>query len=81
LTPFNDSFSILRALAKGSTNFVFSDGQRFRCEIFPRKRRHHQQDRNQGKNYYAIGGVLPTATAEDIRGAYRRRAKELHPDH
>ena len=33
------------------------------------------------KNYYAILGVLPTATSEDIRGAYRRRAKELHPDH
>jgi len=33
------------------------------------------------KNYYSILGVLPTATAEDIRGAYRKRAKELHPDH
>ena len=33
------------------------------------------------KNYYTILGVLPTATAEDIRGAYRKRAKELHPDH
>jgi|GEM_PF-218738 len=33
------------------------------------------------KNYYAILGVLPDATPEDIRGAYRRRAKELHPDH
>jgi molecular chaperone DnaJ len=33
------------------------------------------------KNYYTILGVLPTATSEDIRGAYRRRAKELHPDH
>lgn len=33
------------------------------------------------KNYYAILGVLPTATPEDIRGAYRRRAKQLHPDH
>ena len=33
------------------------------------------------KNYYAILGVLPSATSEDIRGAYRKRAKELHPDH
>jgi molecular chaperone DnaJ len=33
------------------------------------------------KNYYTILGVLPTATPEDIRGAYRRRAKQLHPDH
>ncbi len=33
------------------------------------------------KNYYAILGILPDATSEDIRGAYRQRAKELHPDH
>jgi DnaJ-class molecular chaperone len=33
------------------------------------------------KNYYSILGVLPDATPEDIRGAYKRRAKELHPDH
>jgi molecular chaperone DnaJ len=33
------------------------------------------------KNYYTILGILPTATPEDIRGAYRKRAKELHPDH
>lgn len=33
------------------------------------------------KNYYTILGILPTATAEDIREAYRKRAKELHPDH
>ncbi len=33
------------------------------------------------KNYYAILGILPSATSEDIRDAYRRRAKELHPDH
>lgn len=33
------------------------------------------------KNYYAILGVLPDATPEDIRGAYKKRAKELHPDH
>jgi curved DNA-binding protein CbpA len=33
------------------------------------------------KNYYSILGVLPTASIEDIRGAYRNRAKELHPDY
>jgi len=33
------------------------------------------------KNYYTILGIRPTATSEDIRGAYRRRAKELHPDY
>jgi len=29
---------------------------------------------------YAVLGVPPTATAHDIRRAYRRRALELHPD-
>jgi hypothetical protein len=33
------------------------------------------------KNYYAILGVLPSATPEEIRSAYRRRAKQYHPDH
>ncbi len=33
------------------------------------------------KNYYAILGVLPTATLEEIRSAYRTRAKQFHPDH
>jgi len=33
------------------------------------------------KNYYAILGVLPTATSEEIRSAYRNRAKQYHPDH
>lgn len=33
------------------------------------------------KNYYQILGILPTATSRDIRDAYRKRAKELHPDH
>ena len=33
------------------------------------------------KNYYAILGVSPTATSEEIRSAYRSRAKQYHPDH
>ncbi len=33
------------------------------------------------KNYYAILGVLPTATVDEIRSAYRSRVKEYHPDH
>ncbi len=33
------------------------------------------------KNYYAILGVLPSATIGEIRSAYRSRAKQYHPDH
>jgi molecular chaperone DnaJ len=33
------------------------------------------------KNYYLILGVAPDATLEQIRGAFRRQAKELHPDY
>lgn len=33
------------------------------------------------KNYYLVLGVSPDATLEQIRGAYREQAKELHPDH
>jgi curved DNA-binding protein CbpA len=32
------------------------------------------------KHYYAVLGVDPVASEEAIRGAFRRRAKELHPD-
>jgi DnaJ-class molecular chaperone len=33
------------------------------------------------KNYYSILNVAPTATLEEIRSAYRTRAKQYHPDH
>ena len=33
------------------------------------------------KSYFAILGISPRATADEIRSAYRRLAKEFHPDH
>jgi molecular chaperone DnaJ len=33
-----------------------------------------------GKSYFAILGVTTNASSEEIRSAYRRLAKELHPD-
>ncbi|MBN1665292.1 MAG: J domain-containing protein [Deltaproteobacteria bacterium] len=33
------------------------------------------------KSYYAILGVTPSASPDEIRAAYRRLAKEYHPDH
>ncbi len=33
------------------------------------------------KNYYAILGVSPSATFDEIRSAYRQRARQYHPDH
>ncbi len=33
------------------------------------------------KSYFAILGILPNATGDEIRSAYRRLAKEFHPDH
>jgi DnaJ-class molecular chaperone len=32
------------------------------------------------KSYFAILGITPRASADDIRSAYRRLAKEYHPD-
>jgi DnaJ-class molecular chaperone len=32
------------------------------------------------KNYYLVLGISPNATPEQIRSAYRRKAKNLHPD-
>ena len=33
------------------------------------------------KSYFAILGISPNATANEIRSAYRQLAKEFHPDH
>ncbi|MEJ2731189.1 MAG: DnaJ domain-containing protein [Deltaproteobacteria bacterium] len=33
------------------------------------------------KSYFAILGISPDATSDEIRSAYRRLAKEFHPDH
>jgi len=33
------------------------------------------------KSYFAILGISPKASADEIRSAYRRLAKEFHPDH
>jgi DnaJ-class molecular chaperone len=33
------------------------------------------------KSYFAILGISQNATVDEIRSAYRRLAKEFHPDH
>lgn len=33
------------------------------------------------KDYYLILGITSEATLDDIKDAYRRLAKEYHPDH
>lgn len=32
------------------------------------------------RNYYVIPGIAPDATQEAVKSAYRRHAKELHPN-
>jgi molecular chaperone DnaJ len=33
------------------------------------------------KSYFAILGISPNATVDEIRSAYRQLVKEFHPDH
>ena len=33
------------------------------------------------KSYFAILGISPNATVDEVRSAYRRLVKEFHPDH
>lgn len=33
------------------------------------------------KSYYAVLGISPDATTSDVKNAYRRLAKQYHPDH
>ncbi len=32
------------------------------------------------KNYYEVLGVVKTATPEEIRSIFRKKAREYHPD-
>ena len=40
-----------------------------------------RRDDSSWPDYYARLGVRPSASAEEIRAAYRERAQETHPDH
>ena len=33
------------------------------------------------KDYYSVLGVSKTSTPEEIRSAFRKKAREHHPDH
>lgn len=39
-----------------------------------------QSDKTDPNGFYAVLGVTPAATDEQIKAAYRRRAMDLHPD-
>jgi molecular chaperone DnaJ len=45
------------------------------------EQRNLKEGTTMAKNYYAILGVSPTATFDEIRSAYRQRAKQYHPDY
>jgi DnaJ-class molecular chaperone len=38
------------------------------------------EDNEMAKDYYAILGIRPGATEAEIKSAYRRKAKQVHPD-
>ena len=54
------------------------DGRRPRRRAL--RRPHHRGGLNVAMDYYAVLGVERTATPEEIKRAYRRLARELHPD-